>query len=425
MRLINSAVRGLRATIQGGYGTRYGTWGRSFASRDGIDVNREAGARVDNSIVYSAIAKTTLALLEPSIIVRRPVGNDKYETVPDHPITQLLNRPIPWHSGATLRACWVMAEILHGNAYCLKHRSPNGKLIGLEYLPISTCRPVSNPGSGNFIDHYTCIFSSGAEDVDPSNILHTRWHTVNPWTTAVSIGPLESVLPEIATDNRAARYEANVLRNGGKAHLLTPRGQDRDGRPLTFGDEQRRQLEQVMRENAGGDSVGSMAAVSYPMDVLEIGWKPSDLALGATRDLSEERIAAAIGAPISWLGLGSGLASDSNRATRQVADRQALKDYILPMLANRAAQLTDDLVPELGEPGDLVCYNLWDIASWREMMLDLINSGVTATGGPVVSINEYRTKFLMMDPIDDGDQIRGVIEPTDDTQPFEKDEEND
>lgn len=426
MNLVTSAIRGLKATVQGGYGGRYGSIGRgSWWSREGIDIRAEAGIRVDNSIVYTAISRATLAFLEADLIVKRPV-NGKLQVIENHPVTKLLRQPVTWYSGQDWRACLTMAEILTGNAYSLKHRSDDGKLIGLEYLPISMCKPISVPGSGNFVDFYECVLGVGIRQVAPGDIYHQKWHTVNAWTNAISIGPLESVLPEIAADNRCARYEAAVLRNGGKAHMLTPRGQDKDGRPLTFGKEQREQLAQVMREEASGDAAGSMAAVNFPMDVLEIGWKPSDLMLGPVRDLSEERIAAAVGAPASWLGYGSGLDSDSNKATREAVNELALDIFVLPHLQRIEQQLTDDLigVELLGEPGDVVQFDRSQIAALRKRTLRLLVDGATATGGPVATVNEYREWACGWEPVKGGETIRGLgVTQQEKPQSFE-DEEN-
>jgi hypothetical protein len=153
-----------------------------------------------------------------------------------------------------------------------------------------------------------------------------------------------------------------------------------------------------------------MKVLTFPLDVLEVGWKPADLMLGPLRDLSEERVAAAIGAPLSWLGLGSGLESDSNKATRSVVDRQALFGFTLPLMQHLEKQLTEALVPELGEPGDTVEFDRMGIASYRQYLLEQIAEGDLATGGPTVTVNEFRTTFLGMDEIEGGDELRGVLQ---------------
>lgn len=407
MNLIRAGFQGLRAAVQGGYGApRGGTSRFHGGNRDGIDMRAEAGPRVDNSIVYTAYSKATLAMREPRIVVRRPKG-DGFEIVKDHPIAILLAQPVPWHSGGEMRSLHLGAEMLGGNGFSLRHRSPNGKLRGLEYLPLASCHPVSVPGSGNHIDYFQVTLGYGADRIAPENILHTKWHTPNPYGSALAIGPLESVLPQIAMDNRAARFEAALLRNGGKAHLMTPRGLDSRGNPLTFDKEQRKQFSDLMNEMATEDAAGSMAVVPWPMEVQEFGWKPSDLMLGDTHDLSEERVCAAIGAPLSWLGLGSGIESDSNRATREVVERQALLEFVLPHLARIAEQLTAALVPELGEPGDVVDFDLTSIAAYQRYLREMRIAGVSTTGGPVETVNEFRNS-IGLDPIEGGDALRSA-----------------
>jgi HK97 family phage portal protein len=418
MRFVQRGLQGFKAAVQGGYGGSRTSYGRGLmGGRDGIDYRAEAGAKIDNSIVYAALQKATLAFQEAAIVTKRPTGGGKYKVIEDHPITLLLRQPVPWYAGRDLRAFWLTAEFLAGASYSFKHRSSSGKLIGLEYLPVSTVLPVSIPGSGNFIDYYQLSLQGSPSRKPPSEIFRTRWHTPNPLSPALAISPLEAVLPEIAMDNRAAKYEAAILRNGGKAHILAPRGLDKNGNPLTFDTTQRAQFVQAMDEMAGGDNAGSMTVLPYPMEVQEIGWKPSDLNLGPTRDLSEERICAAIGAPMSWLGMGSGLASDSNKATREVVQEQVLFDFIIPHLQRLAEQLTEGLVPELGEEGDIVEFDLRTIAAYRMYLRKQAAMGVISTGGPVETVNEFRHS-VGQDPIEGGDLLRDGNMSVTEQRPF-------
>jgi HK97 family phage portal protein len=396
-----------------------GTRGMGSHSEGGADLAREVSARIDNSVVYPAVLFATKAILEAPIVVKRPGAGGKLEVVPNHPITELLNKPNPWYGGATLLQATIVAQILGGQGYWLKHRSGARKIIGLEYLPLGAVWPESIPGSGNFIDLYRVRLQTGPKTFLPDDVVRLTWHVVNPWRPALAVGPLEACLPEIAADRRASRYEHGILRNTSKAHVLSPRGQDALGQPLTFGETQREDIQTWVREMGSGDAVGSVGVWPYPMDVSQIGFSPADMALEHQHNLSEERVAACIGIPAVLLGFGTGLENSSNRAQLQSARLQGAQQFTIPLMQSLARQLTEDLVPELGLPGDVVEFLTDQIPVIREAREE---SDAAAAGNPHKSVNEVR-EAKGLPPVPGGDRIKGVDDSTDSKEPAEGDDQ--
>lgn len=403
--LLKAVGRGYRAIISGVRAGGRGGFGR-LGHDAGADYNAEAGARIDSSVVYPAILFGVKAIALAQIKTYRPdPKTQRLVEVPNHAITLLLNSPVPWYDGALLKSCWVTAMMLAGNGYTLKRRSGSGRLVGLEYVPLEAMMPSGVPGSGKFVDTYRLATQAGYANIAPEDVLHLRWHTLNPWNPALGLSPLEAVLPEIASDKRASRMENSLLRNGHKMHLVAPEpAKDDEGNVLTFGKAQRDQFQESFSEMGTGDSAGELKVLPFPMKVLQVGWSPRDMAFEHTHNLSEERVGAAFQIPLVLLGLGSGLEQSNQRAGYAMAVRQGLFGFTIPLMQHIGAQLTKALVPELGQPGDIVAFDFEEIPAYREYMAE---SDQLAAGGPTESVNEVRER-KGLSPVEGGDQIRST-----------------
>lgn len=399
------------ASLARGYGGFFGGGlGLLGTVQRGYDWNREAGVRYDNSIVYAAIAYAINALTEVDIYVRRPKG-DGYEEVPGHPITELLQRPNPWYDGTTLISGWVISELAGraGMSYTYKHRSAAGKLIGLEYLPHFAVRPYWAPGSGNFIDSYLLSVQGGWRQEPIENILEQRYGPINPIMPQVSVGPLEAVLLEIGTDKQAANFTAALLLNVGVTpHLISPALKDAAGQEILFGDDQMRQIEAAFEAKITGDNRGRPLVSSVPIKVDSLSFSPQDMNLEAIRNVSEERVCAVLRLPPLVLNLGTGLESTNNRASAEAAARQAARDFVKPYMQRKGRQLTRGLVPELGEPGDEVCFRIEAVEALQEDKTAAAKRDAVQCGGAWETPNEVRARYGMP-PVPGGDELRSQI----------------
>lgn len=395
-----------------------GSWGftRGFTGTSGFDWNREAGVRYDNSIVFAAIMYAWNSLSEVDIIVKRPGSDGTLIEVPNHPITQLLQEPNPWYDGSTLLGGWIISELAGrgGMSYTYKHRSPAGKLIGLEYVPHFAIRPWCSPGSGAFIDSFKLSLQGGLLDVPPSEILQQRFGPVNPLFPQLSIGPLEAVLQRICTDKQADNYTASLLKNVGVTpHLISPSLKDSDGTEVLFGEAQAIQIENAWTDKITGDNRGRPLIMPLPVSVQNLSFNPDDMNLDAIHNINEERICAALGIHPLSLHLGSALEQSNNRASADAAYRQSARSFVKPYMLKKGRQLTRDLVPELGEPGDQVCFKWELMEALQDDKSEEATRDETACGGPWMTVNEIRAK-RGQGPIEGGDVLRDKSKPSQD-----------
>lgn len=398
MRLLKAAARGL-ASIVGGYGT----YGRHGWAREGFDFNAESGRRIDSSIVYSLLRVVVTEMRKAPIVVRRPAADGRMVEVPNHPITRLLSKPVPWMTGTTTQDLMLTSELAQGNSYLYKHRSNARKLIALEYLPMGSCFPYTSPGSGQFIDRYDLSLVTGYKPVDPADILHLRWLTSDPYYPQLGLGPLEAVLPEISTDRRAGRYEFGLLDNGGRSPaIISPTTTSIDGRKIVLTAEQEDQVKGLFEEEITRDNVGRPLISPIPISVQKVGFSPAEMSLEVLRNVSEERICAAVGVPPLLAGLGTGLDSQNDRASSETAERMLLFNCTIPLMKHRADQLTEALVPELGQEGDVVAYAYETMPLYRRLMAE---QDEREAGGPTLTVNEVRERQGLA-PVPGGDQVR-------------------
>jgi HK97 family phage portal protein len=408
MRLKELARQGFKSVSRGypggsGFGGSF--WGRTSPS--GRDWNQEAGIRYDNSIVYAAIQYACNAMCEVDLYVRRPKADGTYEEVFDHPATKLLAEPTPWYDGMALMSGQVISELAGpGSSYTFKHRSSAGRLIGLEYIPHFAIRPYVAPGSGNFIDHYRLTISGGHREIPVQNIFQSRFGPINPLRPQESIGPIWAALMEVVTDKEAANFTAALLVNTGVTpHLISPALKDSEGNEIIFGDSQIEQIKQVFEEKITGDNRGRPIIMPLPIKVDSLSFSPSDMNLEAIRNLSEERICAALGIPPLVLNLGTGLENTNNRASADAAARAAARSFVKPYMRKKAAQLTRDLIPELGEPGEQICFRMEAIEALQDDKTEAAKRKQIACGGPWKTVNEIRTEEGDK-PIEGGDELR-------------------
>lgn len=407
MAIFDAARRGFRGKPVTAGSMGASLYGYPLLGHRGRNWHRDAGVRYDNSIVYAAVQYLVDSLLEVDVYVRRPSG-DGWDEITDHPITRLLQDPNPWYGWNALVSGWVISEVtgVGGQSYTYKHRSALGKVVALEYVPHFVCKPMWTADGSEFISHYQMTMRGGMAKVRPQDMLVQRYGPINPLRVQYSVGPLESCLLEVVTDKEAANYTAALLMNAGVTpHLVSPDGSKLEGVNVVFGNEQREQLERVWEEKISGDNRGRPLISPLPLKVDSLSLNPTDMNLEAIRNINEERICAALRIPPQVLHLGTGLENQNNRASADAAALSAARSCVLPYMRKKGMELTRDLVPELGEPGDQVCFRWQDMEALQEQGGERAKRLSIACGGAWMTVNEVR-KDDGLDPIEGGNDLR-------------------
>ncbi len=420
MRIKDYLRKGLGTvqSISRGYGSTLGNGAYGFAGQSsGRDWNREAGVRYDNSIVFSAIMYAWNALTEVDLVVRTPKSDGTHVESKTHPAIDIIQNPNPWYDGASLMSGWAVSELAGPGYSCTyKHRSSAGRVVALEYVPHFSIFPFCNPGSGNFIDHFQLTVSGGYQRIDPRNILMQRFGPMDPRRPQTCIGPLLAALLEVVTDKQAANYTAALLSNVGiTPHLISPNMRDGDGQEIVFETAQINQIKQAFEDKITGDNRGRPLIMPLPIKVDSLSFSPSDMNLEGIRNISEERICAALGIHPLAMYLGTALEQSNNRASAGSAFTQSARSFNKPYLKRKSQQLTRDLGPELLEPGEYFWFRSEDIEALQEDKTETAKRNQIEVGGPYKTANEKR-KELGLPPIEGGDVLvsRGTSKPKED-----------
>lgn len=366
------------------------------------EVYREAygGGVYWNSIVYACITAICDGYAEVAPRLWRKGADTKPEPVALEAFEDLLNFPNPAMTRIELDRHINYGKHLHGNAYIRKVRAASGAVVELWPLSPTSCWPVRERGSSNFIDHYLFQFGSGEaerERIPVEDIVHFRMG-VDDRDHTIGAAPVRAVLREIMGDNNAAAFLDRMLRNNAIPGTVV-------SYPVEAGDpgeETAARVKQKLDSTFGGENQGSTAVVFGGPTVEQFGFNPQQLELRAARMTPEERVCAAFRVMPGYVGVGAGL--ERNTFSNSAEQRQQFaENTIIPLYRYDDAVWTRQLLPEFSR--DRRVYVGHDIGEMRALQPDLDKEFARlslAVGGPFLTPNEARGEVGFPDAPDEG-----------------------
>jgi HK97 family phage portal protein len=303
---------------------------------------------VDSNVVMSPVMWVMRTFTESVLVVQRRDPDDArlWSIVDDHPLEELIDEPNDFYDGDALWKATALSYLIDGNAYWLKVRNIFGIVVQLWYIPHWLIRPSWIQNDSTFISHYDytpgMATPSGAPfKILPRDVVHFRFG-LDPDNPRFGLSPLRAVLREVMTDDEAAVFSQTILQNMGVPGLfVSPKS---DGFKPTK--EQAAALKEYLDEQFTGNHRGEAMVSRFPTDVVQLGFDPNKLMLPNLRDLSEERVCAAIGIPAAIVGFGSGLQSTKVGATMRELRRLAWINCLLPMQKTLAKGIDRQLLPD-------------------------------------------------------------------------------
>lgn len=283
------------------------------------------------------------------------IDKDEPERVIDHPLLQLLKTPNPFYNGKMLQMATLISLCTSGDAYWIKVRNGQGKLVELWYAPHFMMTPEVLPGNEltSFVDFYR--YTPGGEqiDLDPSEVVHFR-HGINPRNTRRGISPIFPAIREIYSDIESANFTGALLKNFGiPGVVISPDSWDTQAEP----DDVKAVKEKYM-ETFSGDRRGEPLVLTGPTKVDTFGFNPDEMSLNKIRNVSEERVCSLLGVQPSVVGFGTGLQQTKVGATMVENRRSSWEDGVLPFLDIVAETVTDSVLPEFEVNPDPFRYHL-------------------------------------------------------------------
>jgi HK97 family phage portal protein len=349
-----------------------------------------------NGAVAPCVTEHLFAYPEPPLVAmkRAPAGSIP---LPSSPITKLLQRPNEQLSGRALRAYISLFKSVSGSCYLWKSRSSSGRVVELWPLSDAQIRPIG--GTDRLTERYEFTGPNGQpEPVPEDDIIHLKWmpDPLYPWR---GLGPMQSCLREIDTDNEATRMVFDLLKNDcmPRNALVIPAGAPE------LSDEQRKRLKEETAEKIGGRNKGKLLLMEGGMDIKRLSLDLREMETKALRAIPEARICAAFRVSPMLIGLNVGMdASTFNNY--EEARKSFSANTCVPMWANDSDEITEGLVYEFTDDPDVIIgFDISQVASLSflvEQKREMALKGLTAGAWLV---NEYRAACGL--PADDGGNI--------------------
>lgn len=354
------------------------------------------GAYGDGYALNSAVAACLSALQrtynEAPVRLYRVMDNGQREPVTPHPVLDLLDTPNPGMTGAMLLSYVQYCKAVYGNAYVRKIRAGNpvtGEVVQLWPLSPSTCWPVRERGSTQFVDYYRYQFGDGErgwEKIPPTDIIHFRVG-LDDKNHMLGMSPLRQLLREVDTDIQTTAMSDRLVRNNGVPGLVVTV-------PAEAGDigaDAAATIKDKLNQSFGGEGQGSTAVLTGGATANQYGFNPQQLDLTSLHRLPEERIAAVLGVPAIIAGLGAGL-DRATYANFKEAREMFVEATIIPAYVEDDSTLTRQLLREFEDDPTLVLAH--DLTDMRALQEDenakYTRLSLALNNQPFMAVNEAR-----------------------------------
>lgn len=366
--------------------------------RSGYDYASEVGDVTTNATAAICIAWMQRALTEVPFQVVDVNEDGEENKVPNHPLTELMNRPAKHWTRRRLMSAVIHDLMGGGNSYLFKAREGGvGKPGELTWFHRHSIKAV--PDSLNFIKYYERWVNGRREEIDPENIVHLRFG-VNPWASWEGITPWFYLNTYFSTDNQASIFSEAILRNGGGiAGAVAPKD------PATILDEGvMRVIKASLDGQIKGHNAGSWPVLQGGMELLKMGFSPEEMTLDKLQTYPQDMICAAIGLSTLLLDLPSGK-DTRTYANKAEAREAAVEQNVIPSLAQICDEMDVQLLPEFDEDPNRHCS--FDLSRMRILQPDIdkqFERQTKAVGGPWMTRNEARA-LTNLPPVEGGDVL--------------------
>lgn len=360
-----------------------------FLAYSGLSSSSYSGLKaLRNSDVRKAIQTISDDISSSKILVtdgKSVTDNDIYYS--------MLNvRPNKIQDAKTFWFAIVSSMLLYGNSYAEIQRTKEGRIEGLQFLPIRTMN-VNLNSEGTAIESYTYTGEGTNIIFKPDDILHFK---MAPFDGLMGESPLLALAVELDLLNEAQKLLLSVYRKGTRGSgKVTIKGTNGVGINTEGAKKIRKEFEEL---NAGSNE-NALGLVIVDEDKFDYADLPIDtgfLSIINNITFEQKQIAKAFNLPIEKFGLEAINSSSAELNTQYV--QNGLRHYMKVIEAELSYKLLGATLStresfefdktELTEP---------DFKELSETVAELVKSGIITT-------NEARAK-LGYSPLDAGDTL--------------------
>ena len=344
-----------------------------LGASDRSSMARDVGDGTGSDVLMTPVRWLQRQIVEAPIVAKDGAG----EPIDPSALIDLLKTPNPHYAWEVLIAGTVLSLSLDGNAYWIVALSDDRLPAEIWYAPHTNIEPrwPDDNRANEFVTYYQYKVHGDTQKIapmgaDPKDVdagveanlvmIHFR-EGVDLGNLRKGLSPLKGLLREIWTDNEAARFTATLLRNNGIPGVIVSPASESATLTPEEGEQAREKLQ--MEYTASGR--GKPLVMLGPTKVEQFGFSPKELDLSPLRDVSEERVTAALGVVAAVVGFGSGLQQTKVGATMKELRQLSWTNGVIPLQRIVAGEVTRTLAPVFDE-GSSVEFDNSDVEALRE-----------------------------------------------------------
>lgn len=313
--------------------------------------------------------------------IYRRVSDTDRARLTEHPLAQLLARPLPEKAKTTR---YRLIESLMGdlgvyyNAYWLKMRG-EGRLTGLVRIPPAYVRV-----HGSFYPQmYELNIGGKRYEHPPEDVVHFGGY--NPENSVVGLSPLETLRRVLAEEHAAGRYREGFWKNAARQYGIIRRPSDA---PEWSTEARERFLAEFAELYSGEENSGRTAVLEEGMDWVPATFNAQESEYLAGRKLTREECARAYHIPLPLVGI----LDHATFSNIQEQHKHLYQDSLGPWLAMIEQDIELQLLPDFEDRESV--YLEFNIAEklqgdFEEQM----RAFQAAVGRPWMTANEARARM--------------------------------
>lgn len=314
-----------------------------------------------------------------------------WEEITQHqPWLPLLRKPNHFQTRIEFVEQWIVSKLLHGNAYILKQRNDERKLVTALYVldPTRVTPLVATDGSVYYQlkrDHLGQVTDDRDGVIVPaSEIIHDRM--VCLWHPLVGVSPLYACATSTTMGNRIQSNSTNAFANASRpGGVLTAPGH--------IADDTAARLKSAFEANFSGANVGRLAVLGDGLKFEPMMLAPEVMQLVEQLRFTVEDVGRAFHYPQDKLG-GPVPPYSSNAEARTMV---YYMDCLQPHIEKMELCLDEGLELPSGIGTEMDLDNLWRMDSNA-----LADANAKGVGSGVVAPNEARFR-ANLGPVEGGD----------------------
>lgn len=312
-----------------------------------------------SSLVMAAVTAVGNSASEAELQVREQQGNEEV-IVDDHPLVQLWYRPNPFYDAATMIKAIATSWVMIDNAYLLKERNEDGKVIELWYEPHATIHAQYPEDGSEFITNY--LLDRGDEKIPRAvnDVIHFR-NGLDPANPRFGLASTPAIFREIFGDNESANWYANLMANDAAFRYFV----SVDNKAGELGQKDIDNIKKLLMAQLKGDKKFTPPVITNAKPE-KVQFSPNELDLRRMRYLAEERFCAVKNIPGIVMEFGSaGEHAIYNNVDQ--GQKRFTNNYLAPFWKHIAETLTHSLLPEFDDdPKHYVYYDTSDVKALQE-----------------------------------------------------------